>query len=525
MPDANTGDVAVAGQRLLDAVDGAAKQAPAPLAPQGGGTVRDEVMLIDLSSLGHPIWHMSGDEPDQDYVSQRIVARVRELSSDHPHGAICCDSPKSWRKEADPTYKANRPRSQAPLMHQMGLARAQLKRDGWPVWTADGFEADDLIASAVDQLDAPCIVVSADKDLLQLVSPTCAVVSAMTGDRYESPEDVAAKFGVSPAQLCDWLTLVGDASDNVKGAPGIGAKTATALLSTYGDLEGIYRALQAGTNGVDGYPEHLSGEARRRGLEAFAPLVDDTRRLIELRTDVELPVADALLDRVPHDSDSVSPSAPQPDPNPGDDPPPPERIVEDHPAPPDPPIDRLVPEPAPTVAAPVSLAVLPREQQWERSLEPRSIDDARGLSKWLHESRMFNDYGTPQAVMSTILLGRELGMPTMAALRSVHVIKGRHSLSADLMVALVLRSGLAERFDMVATTATEATFETQRKGSKPVTLTFTMEDAERAKLTGGENWKKYPAPMLRARCKSDLARLVYPDLLAGLYTPDELRDA
>ena len=68
------------------------------------------------------------------------------------------------------------------------------------------------------------------------------------------------------------------------------------------------------------------------------------------------------------------------------------------------------------------------------------MDEARVLAKWLFESRMFSAYGTPQSVLSTVLLGRELGLPAMAALRSVHIIEGKHSLSAELMVALVLKS-------------------------------------------------------------------------------------
>ena len=153
------------------------------------------------------------------------------------------------------------------------------------------------------------------------------------------------------------------------------------------------------------------------------------------------------------------------------------------------------------------------------------MEDARQLAKWMHESRMFSAYGTPQAVLSTILLGRELGMPAMAALRSVHVIEGKHSLSADLMVALVLRSGLAEYFQLVESTDLICTFETKRKGApKPQRLSYTIEQAQQAGLTRG-NWQKLPKQMLRARAKSELARLEYPDLLMGLYTPEELRDA
>ena len=93
-------------------------------------------------------------------------------------------------------------------------------------------------------------------------------------------------------------------------------------------------------------------------------------------------------------------------------------------------------EPQPVQPATAVAVVEPAPDEWERSLEPRSTDEARVLAKWLHESRMFSAYGTPQGILSTILLGRELGLPTMAALRSVHIIEGKHSLSADLMVAL-----------------------------------------------------------------------------------------
>ena len=85
-------------------------------------------------------------------------------------------------------------------------------------------------------------------------------------------------------------------------------------------------------------------------------------------------------------------------------------------------------------------------------LEPRCMADAVRLAQRMHDSRMFSAYGTPQAVLSTVLLGRELGMPAMGALRSVHVIEGKHSLSADLMVALVLKSGMAEYFQLVEST-------------------------------------------------------------------------
>ena len=166
------------------------------------------VLLIDLSSIGHPIWHMSQQEPDPDHTSQSTAAAVRKLAADHPHTAICCDSPKSFRKELEPTYKANRPPSEAPLHHQIDLAREALEADGFPVWRVDGFEGDDLIASGSSLLHSGdfsprrrttfhVLIASADKDLLALVSEHVEVLSTRTGELI-GPAEVLEKVGVDP---------------------------------------------------------------------------------------------------------------------------------------------------------------------------------------------------------------------------------------------------------------------------------------------------------------------------------------
>ena len=202
------------------------------------------VLLVDLSSIGHPIWHVSQAEPDPDYTSQRTAAIVRKLAADHPHTAICCDSGSSFRKIADPTYKANRPAAEAALHHQIDLSREALEADGFPVWRVDGFEGDDLIATATAALVTDgtlltcyrVLIASADKDLLALVSDRVEVHSTRTGNRM-GPAEVREKLGVDPCQVVDYLTLVGDASDNIKGAKGIGPKTAVAMLTIFGNLD------------------------------------------------------------------------------------------------------------------------------------------------------------------------------------------------------------------------------------------------------------------------------------------------
>ena len=200
----------------------------------------EAVLLIDLSSIGHPIWHVSQNEPDPNYVSQRTAAIVRQLAADHPHAAICCDSRKSFRKELDPTYKAQRTPADAALYHQIDRAVEDLEADGFPIWKVDGFEGDDLIATACHLLHASyrsfhVLIASADKDLLALVSDRVEVHNMRTGKRMGSAE-VKEKLGVEPHQVVDYLTLVGDASDNIKGAKGIGPKTAVSLVGVFRTL-------------------------------------------------------------------------------------------------------------------------------------------------------------------------------------------------------------------------------------------------------------------------------------------------
>lgn len=156
--------------------------------------------------------------------------------------------------------------------------------------------------------------------------------------------------------------------------------------------------------------------------------------------------------------------------------------------------------------------------------EPRSIQDAMWLAKVLVQSRLLpRAVTTPEQAFTIILAGKELGLSAMQSLRAVHVIEGKPTLAADLQVALVKRSPSCSYFRLVKSDANEAVYETQRGDDpEPTRLSFTIADAQRAQLTGKDNWKKYPAAMLRARCASALARVVYPELVMGVYDPDEL---
>ncbi len=157
-------------------------------------------------------------------------------------------------------------------------------------------------------------------------------------------------------------------------------------------------------------------------------------------------------------------------------------------------------------------------------VEPRSIADARSLAEAISRSGLAPQAArSPEAVMVILAQGAELGLPPMAALRQIHVVNGRAVLSADLMRALVLRMG--GRIRCVESTPDRATFAGSRGEEPEQSITWTMQMAQRAGLVGKGPWQQYPAAMLRARASAELCRLVWPDVVGGLYTPDEMGDA
>lgn len=497
-----------------------------------------EVLLIDLSSLFHPIYHMSATEPDPDHASTATVSRVHALAAHHAHVAVCCDGPKNWRREVDPTYKANRPARDEILTHQIHLAEAQLARDGFPVWTCEGYEADDLIGTAVRLVrernaahtdpDArvDVLIASSDKDLLQLVAPGVRVKSFRDGAVYDAAA-VKAKFGVYPDQIVDYLSLVGDASDNVKGAKGVGPAKAVALLEGGQTLDTIYTSLEQGslvitpglTASLREFKDRWPMVANLIGLLTDAPIpfhtLFETRESEAAKTFAEDAMSDepekTLVDNLTGLLTEMTGVSPTPEAGPD---------VKGHP---------VQPGPLPTEAVVTALEVLPAPAaDYALQLDPRSMTQAKQLAVDMHHSRMFTAYGSPQAVLATVMVGRELGLPAMASLRMIHNIEGKHSLSAQLVVALVLKSGLAEYFRPIEISDTKVTFETKRKGkgNTPVRLTHTIEMAQQAGLVKEKSgWVKNPTDMLVARCQVRLARLVYPDVSGGLYTPEELADA
>lgn len=151
----------------------------------------------------------------------------------------------TFRHEMYDEYKANRAKTPEDLHAQVPLIEEILTALGIPLIRQDGFEADDIIASIAvrcQKEQRPCVIISSDKDLMQLVGSYVSVLKpGKTGGWIPiDAEAVKNEWGVGPELMLDLLSLTGDASDNIPGVKGVGEKTALKLLSEYGTLDGIY---------------------------------------------------------------------------------------------------------------------------------------------------------------------------------------------------------------------------------------------------------------------------------------------
>ncbi len=191
------------------------------------------------------------------------------------------------RRSLDADYKANRPDwSEVPPdelpFAQIPAVRLVLEECGIPYAEARGCEADDLIASYALSVgdDWRALILSTDRDYWQLVGDRVSVVRYQGGVcETVTPEEVQSRFGVRPDQFADWKCLVGDPSDNIAGAPGVGPKTAAALLSEFGTLDGLLSRL-----------DEVPRAKIRDSLDASRERLALNRRLILLRGDAPLPV-------------------------------------------------------------------------------------------------------------------------------------------------------------------------------------------------------------------------------------------
>ena len=147
-----------------------------------------------------------------------------------------------FRNKIYPDYKANRDLPDENLEFQLAMCQKVTGLLGFHHLSLEAYEADDIIGTLHKRFALPTVIVTRDKDLGQLIGSEDRLWD-FASDAYSGPGEVQQKFGVRPDQIADYLALAGDSVDNIPGAPGIGAKTAAALLTEFGSIEKIYASL------------------------------------------------------------------------------------------------------------------------------------------------------------------------------------------------------------------------------------------------------------------------------------------
>ncbi|GAA2453394.1 5'-3' exonuclease [Actinomadura vinacea] len=271
-------------------------------------------MLLDTPSLyfraffGVPESVTAPDGTPVNAVRGLVDMIARLVQDRRPERLVCCmdaDWRPAFRVAALPSYKAHRMAEdggdQTPdaLAAQLPVIEAVLAAFGLAVAGVPGYEADDVIGTLAVRgaAEGPVDVVTGDRDLFQLVDERGPVQVLYTARGIRNlqvmgEKEVAAKYGIPGRGYADYATLRGDPSDGLPGVPGVGDKTAAALVSRFGSLEGIVAALESGS--AEGFP----AGARRR-LEAARDYLATAETVVRVVTGIDAPVLRDLDDRLP----------------------------------------------------------------------------------------------------------------------------------------------------------------------------------------------------------------------------------
>jgi 5'-3' exonuclease len=437
---------------------------------------KNSIAVIDLSAIYRRYWHASEGE-NMSSAKRKTLSFVRSLHSDYSEIIVALDCPPYKRTELYPEYKAHRQPMPEAIKEELKKTIESIANDGWKIARCEGYEADDIIATLVLQYNGLVDVYGSDKDLLQ-----CCDLIGIDGKLSTSE----TRLGVSRDRVVDFLTLTGDSSDNIKGVHGVGAKTAVAMLDKFGSIKGIYDALAKDASQFK--PKTVEN------LSAAFSWIDTTRQIIKLSDDLDLDIEQREVDRMSEnviEEDVVQQDVPQQE-------------------------NAMVVHSQPAVVRKIDV-------DYRNSLEPAGIDELWRVSSGMFQSGLYSGFLNAQGVMAAIMHGRELGLGAATSLSSIHVIKGKPTLSAEAMVAMVKASDKCEYLMCTERTDDQSTWVTKRVGyPKEVSFTFSMEDARKMEKASDYNYKKQPATMLMWRAASALCRQEYPDITKGLHSTEEM---
>ncbi|HTR40973.1 MAG TPA: 5'-3' exonuclease H3TH domain-containing protein [Pseudomonadales bacterium] len=242
----------------------------------------ERLLIIDGHSYAYRAFHAirelhspSGQPTNAIYGFIKMLAKLR-ATVDPTHWIVVWDGGLSAERVAAlPEYKAQRAEMPETMRPQLDEIVSYLEAARVASFCQDGIEADDVIACLARRAEAKewkTVIASADKDFMQLVSARVGLLNPH--DKTEAiwtDEQVRNKTGVEPSQIVDWLSLMGDAVDNISGVPGVGPKTAADLLKQFGSVEKLFSSL-----------EKVKSERLRTALAAAKDAVSRNRELVRL---------------------------------------------------------------------------------------------------------------------------------------------------------------------------------------------------------------------------------------------------
>lgn len=273
------------------------------------------IVLLDAHAIIHRAYHAlpdftgpSGEPTGALYgLSSMLLRIIDDLAPEYL--AACYDLPKpTVRHEAYDGYKATRAKAEDALVAQIISSRRIFKAFNIPIYEREGFEADDILGTIAKELSSEknleVIIASGDMDTLQLVEGDRVKVYTLKKGLNDTvlydEHAVKSRFGFPPNLIPDWKGLRGDPSDNIKGIPGVGEKTATELVTKFGGIESLYRALKKGDAAF------VAEGVKPRMLALLKTHEEDARfskMLATIRTDA--PVAFRLSDTKRHDGATI----------------------------------------------------------------------------------------------------------------------------------------------------------------------------------------------------------------------------
>lgn len=463
--------------------------------------------IIDLASMFHRLWNI-----DRENVERKITSFLKTLQYDNIIVAI--DAPPYKRKDIYPQYKANRDVPEPDLVGCYKTIKSKILSEGFKIASAEGWEADDVIATIINEMTdkgeynpEDVVVYGSDKDLLQ--------VTKLTDPFTNECKSAEEKLGVKPYQVPDYLALIGDKSDNVPHPEGVGPTTAVGLLNSFNNIEGIIEAIEK-------TPEKFTKPAIFKSLSEGKEIMRSSLQLVLLNHNVSVEYHSEEKKPIDIEKEEIP--------------------VQE--------VSSQTPEVKPEVKTDqpkqTENAVILRTEpvEYRRSLEPVGIQECWKVAAIFDRSGMYPQFKGPEQMMMVIMRGRELGLGALASLELIEMIQGKPAMRAAGMSALCMQhSEVCEYLYCSEMTEERAIWVTKRRNlPREISRTFTIDDAKKLNyivdgkkqivdkygntktIESKENWVKQPSVMLQWRACTQLIRQVYPDVINGMYSVEEIQD-